>query len=286
MTMQTVDTINAVREQVRQWKLEGLRVAFVPTMGNLHAGHISLVDEAHCHADRVVASIFVNPTQFGPSEDFDAYPRTLAEDQQKLDAAGCHLLFAPAVVEMYPRANTTWVDVDHLGDYLCGANRPGHFRGVTTVVSKLFNIVQPDVACFGEKDFQQLAVIQRMVDDLFFPVKIIAVPTAREASGLAMSSRNGYLGDAEKALAAQLQQTLRAMCAAIESGTDDFRALESEYSQTLQAKGFEVDYLTVAYADDLVPAQLPDRPLVIAVAAKLGSTRLIDNARVGVERDR
>ena len=284
--MQTVDTISAVRAQVSQWKQQGLRVAFVPTMGNLHAGHISLVDAAHAHADRVVASIFVNPTQFGPTEDFDSYPRTMAADQEKLARAGCHLLFAPTVEEMYPRPNTTWVDVDALGDYLCGADRPGHFRGVTTVVSKLFNIVAPDVACFGEKDFQQLAIIQRMVEDLFFPVEIISVPTAREASGLAMSSRNGYLDDAARSTAASLQQALQAMREAIEAGRSDFRALESEYSQTLEASGFKVDYLTVAHADDLAPARLPDRPLVIAVAAKLGNTRLIDNVRVAVERDR
>lgn len=284
--METVNTINDVRARVTQWKRDGLKVAFVPTMGNLHAGHISLVDEARQRADRVVASIFVNPTQFGPGEDFDAYPRTLDDDQEKLGAAGCDLLFAPSVNEMYPRANTTWVDVDHLGDHLCGANRPGHFRGVTTVVSKLFHIVQPDIACFGEKDFQQLAIIQRMVEDLFFPVEIIAVATAREASGLAMSSRNGYLSDAEKQQAAQLQHCLQAMRGEILAGESNFRSLESKYSQTLESKGFAVDYLTIADASSLAPAQLPDSPLVIAVAAKLGSTRLIDNVRVGVERDR
>ncbi|MDF1822853.1 MAG: pantoate--beta-alanine ligase [Alcanivoracaceae bacterium] len=284
--MQTVTTIADVRAQVADWKRQGLRVAFVPTMGNLHAGHISLVTEARRRADRVVASIFVNPTQFGPSEDFDAYPRTLAADQEKLAAASCDLLFAPTVDEMYPRANSTWVDVDQLGDFLCGANRPGHFRGVTTVVSKLLHIVQPDIACFGEKDFQQLAIIRRMVEDLFFPVEIVGVDTAREDNGLAMSSRNGYLSAAEKQQAATLQQVLQAMCAAIEAGESDFRALESKYSQTLSDKGFKVDYLTVADADTLAPAQLPHRPLVIAVAAKLGSTRLIDNVRVGVERDR
>src|SRR5690554_8009951 len=196
--MQTVHTIAELRQQVRDWRQAGLKVAFVPTMGNLHAGHISLVETARRHADKVVASIFVNPTQFGPSEDFDSYPRTLDADSAKLAAGHCDLLFAPSIDEMYPEKNRTWVDVDDLGDYLCGASRPGHFRGVTTVVSKLFNIVQPDVACFGEKDFQQLAIIRRMSQDLFFPIEIIAVATARESNGLAMSSRNGYLSAAQK----------------------------------------------------------------------------------------
>ena len=275
--MLTVHSIAEVRDQVRAWKQAGLRVGFVPTMGNLHAGHISLVREALAHSDRVVASVFVNPTQFGPSEDFDSYPRTLDADSRQLAEAGCHLLFAPSVDEMYPEKNRTWVDVDDLGNYLCGASRPGHFRGVTTVVSKLFHIVQPDVACFGEKDFQQLAIIRRMVRDLFFPVNIIGVPTSREASGLAMSSRNGYLSDAEKARAAEIHKVLQALKADIEVQSGDYRALESKYSHTLEAKDFKVDYLSIANADTLAPATLPDRHLVIAVAAKLGDTRLIDN---------
>ena len=275
--MLTVHSIAEVRDQVRAWKQAGLRVGFVPTMGNLHAGHLSLGSEALKHSDRVVASVFVNPTQFGPSEDFDSYPRTLDADSRQLAEAGCHLLFAPSVDEMYPEKNRTWVDVDDLGDYLCGASRPGHFRGVTTVVSKLFHIVQPDVACFGEKDFQQLAIIRRMVRDLFFPVEIIGVPTRREASGLAMSSRNGYLSDAEKAQAAEIHKVLQALKDEIRVQSGDYRALESKYSQTLQSKGFKVDYLSIANADTLAPATLPDRHLVIAVAAKLGSTRLIDN---------
>ena len=283
--MKTVHTIAEVRQQVRDWKMAGLKVGFVPTMGNLHAGHIHLVTECRQRADKVVASVFVNPTQFGPSEDFDAYPRTLEADQVQLAEAGCDLLFAPSVDEMYPRQNLTWVDVDELGNYLCGAARPGHFRGVTTVVSKLFNIVQPDLACFGEKDFQQLAVIRRMTSDLFFPVEIVGVPTVREESGLAMSSRNGYLSAQEKAQAAELQATLRAMRAEIEGGEEDWRALESKYSQTLEAKGFKVDYLSVSNAESMAPATLPDSHLVIAVAAKLGSTRLIDNVQVAVERD-
>lgn len=263
--------------ELRQALTRRGRVVFVPTMGNLHAGHISLVREALAHSDRVVASVFVNPTQFGPSEDFDSYPRTLDADSRQLAEAGCHLLFAPSVDEMYPEKNRTWVDVDDLGNYLCGASRPGHFRGVTTVVSKLFHIVQPDVACFGEKDFQQLAIIRRMVRDLFFPVNIIGVPTSREASGLAMSSRNGYLSDAEKAQAAEIHKVLQALKDEIRVQSGDYRALESKYSHTLEAKDFKVDYLSIANADTLAPATLPDRHLVIAVAAKLGDTRLIDN---------
>jgi pantoate--beta-alanine ligase len=280
--MEIVHTIADVRLQVRQWQSTGLSVAFVPTMGNLHAGHISLVEAARQHADRVVASIFVNPTQFGPNEDFDAYPRTLDADAGQLRNAHCDLLFAPSVDEMYPDKNLTWVDVDALGDHLCGASRPGHFRGVTTVVSKLFNIVGPDIACFGEKDFQQLAVIRRMVKDLFMPVQIIGVPTLREPSGLAMSSRNGYLSAEEKQQAAHINKVLQALSAAIEAGDSNYRALESKHSQTLETLGFKVDYLNIANADTLAPATSPDRHLVIAVAAKLGVTRLIDNVTLVV----
>lgn len=280
--MEIVHTIADLRQQVRQWQLDGLRVGFVPTMGNLHAGHISLVDAARQHADRVVASIFVNPTQFGPNEDFDAYPRTLDADAEQLRRAQCDLLFAPSVDEMYPDKNLSWVDVDKLGDYLCGASRPGHFRGVTTVVSKLFNIVGPDIACFGEKDFQQLAVIRRMVKDLFMPVQIVGVPTLREPNGLAMSSRNGYLTADEKQQAAQINTVLQALRAAIQTGNVNYRALESKYSQTLEDSGFKVDYLHISNADTLAPATSPDSHLVIAVAAKLGVTRLIDNVTLVV----
>lgn len=280
--MDIVHTIADVRQQVRDWQRAGLSVGFVPTMGNLHAGHISLVDAARQHADRVVASIFVNPTQFGPNEDFDAYPRTLNADAEQLRSAQCNLLFAPSVDEMYPDKNLTWVDVDALGDHLCGSSRPGHFRGVTTVVSKLLNIVSPDIACFGEKDFQQLAVIRRMVKDLFMPVQIIAVATLREPNGLAMSSRNGYLSAEEKQQAAQINKVLQALSAAIHAGNHNYRALESEHLQTLEASGFKVDYLNIANADTLAPATSPDSRLVIAVAAKLGVTRLIDNVTLVV----
>jgi pantoate--beta-alanine ligase len=284
--MDTVHTLAALREQVRQWKQAGERVGFVPTMGNLHAGHISLVSAAREHCDRVVVSIFVNPTQFGPNEDFDAYPRTLAADQAKLAEAGTDLVFAPSVEEMYPGGETlTWVSTEELGEYLCGASRPGHFRGVTTVVSKLFNMVQPDLAAFGEKDFQQLAIIRRMTLDLCFAVEILGVPTAREPDGLAMSSRNGFLSESERQLAPQLQAQLQLVRDAILAGQRDYPTLAERAANTLNEKGFKVDYLTVANADTLAPAGADDRRLVIAAAAWLGKPRLIDNIPVTIVRD-
>ncbi|WP_290517700.1 pantoate--beta-alanine ligase [Alcanivorax sp.] len=285
--MQTVHSVAQVREYVRGWHNKGLSVGFVPTMGNLHDGHISLIREARARCDVVVVSIFVNPTQFGPNEDFDRYPRTLDADAAALVEAGTDLLFAPSVEEMYPLGqNQTWVDVDQLGDHLCGASREGHFRGVTTVVSKLLNIVQPDVAVFGEKDFQQLAILRRMCEELLFPVKIVGAATSRETDGLARSSRNGFLNDSERTLAPQLYAHLQQLKADIDAGERDFRALESHISQSLNAAGFSVDYLTIVNAKTLAPAGPQDTDLVAAVAAKLGSTRLIDNISLAVVRDR
>ena len=249
--MELLHTVDEVRQRVRQWRREEQTVALVPTMGNLHPGHLSLVEEARRQADKVVVSIFVNPTQFGPGEDFDSYPRTLNDDAAHLREAGVELLFAPAVEEIYPLGgNQTWVDVDQLGEHLCGAGRPGHFRGVATVVSKLFNIVQPDVAVFGEKDFQQLAILRRMTREMLMPIRIIAAPTDRDARR------------------------------AIEAGEQDFRALEKRLSTSLNQHGFEVDYFTVANAVTLAPAGARDRDLVIAAAARLGKPRLIDNITV------
>ncbi len=285
--MQTVHSVAQVREYVRGWHNKGLSVGFVPTMGNLHDGHISLIREARARCDVVVASIFVNPTQFGPNEDFDRYPRTLDADAAALVEAGTDLLFAPSVEEMYPLGqNQTWVDVDQLGDYLCGASREGHFRGVTTVVSKLLNIVQPDVAVFGEKDFQQLAILRRMCEELLFPVKIVGAATSRETDGLARSSRNGFLSDSERTLAPQLYAHLQQLKADIDAGERDYRALESRISQSLNTAGFSVDYLTIVNTKTLAPAGPQDTDLVAAVAAKLGSTRLIDNISLAVVRDR
>jgi pantoate--beta-alanine ligase len=283
--MQTVTTIAEVRSLVAAWRAAGLRIAFVPTMGNLHAGHIHLVSEARQRADRVVASIFVNPLQFGQGEDFSAYPRTLAADQEKLTAVGCDLLFTPTEQEMYPlgRDGLSYVEVPGLSDILCGAFRPGHFRGVATVVSKLFNIVRPDVALFGEKDYQQLLVIRLMVRDLNLGLEIIGVPTVREADGLAMSSRNGYLQPGERQLATEIHATLQALALQLRGGARDYAALEAAAVARLAQAGFHTDYVSVRRAEDLGLPQAGDRQLVVLVAARLGSTRLIDNLMIGLD---
>ena len=280
--MQTVHAIAELRARVAAWKRAGERVAFVPTMGNLHRGHIHLVERARALAPRTVASIFVNPTQFGPSEDFAAYPRTLAEDSRQLEDAGLDLLFAPSVAEMYPRPleEMTAVTVPELSGILCGASRPIHFRGVATVVSKLFNMLQPDVALFGEKDWQQLMVIRRLVADLDFPVEIVGVPTVREPDGLAMSSRNGYLTAEERAIAPVLYATLTACAERLRAGERDYDRLANEAKARLAAAGFRPDYLEIRRARDL---QLPaegDTDLRILAAAWLGRARLIDNLAV------
>lgn len=281
--MERVHQVAEVRQRVADWRQAGKRIALVPTMGNLHPGHLSLVHEAHRHADVVVVSVFVNPTQFGPGEDFDSYPRTLDADAEQLRESRVDLLFAPAVAEIYPLGtNQTWVEVDQLGDYLCGADRPGHFRGVTTVVSKFFHIVWPDVAVFGEKDFQQLAILRRMTEEMLFPIRIIGAPTHRETDGLARSSRNGYLSADERARAPLLQQYLQAAAAAIENGERDYRSLEGRISHSLAEQGFDVDYVTIADATTLAPADPEARELVIAAAARLGKPRLIDNIRVSL----
>lgn len=284
--MKTVTTVAALRETVREWRRAGQRVGFVPTMGNLHEGHLELVRAAREHSDRVVVSIFVNPTQFGPNEDFDAYPRTLDADREQLAPLGTNLVFAPTVDEMYPGGETlTWVETEELGRYLCGASRPGHFRGVTTVVSKLFNMVLPDIAAFGEKDFQQLAVIRRMTRDLCFPVEILGVPTVRETDGLAKSSRNGYLSDSQRSLAPELYRHLQQARDAILDGERNYESLCQRLSKSLNDKGFRVDYLTVANAETLAPAGPGDRHLVIAAAAWLGQPRLIDNIPLEIVRE-
>lgn len=277
--MLTTHSVNELRHAVRAWRAQGLRVGFVPTMGNLHAGHYSLVETARHHADRVVASVFVNPTQFGPTEDFSRYPRTLEADRDGLAANGCDLLFAPAVEDVYPFGieHTVRVDVPEVTAPLEGAMRPGHFTGVATVVTKLFNLVQPDVAVFGQKDYQQLLTIRRLVLDLAIPVEIVAAPTQREPNGLAMSSRNQYLSAAERAHAAVLQHELQAVRRSIASGEVPSAAADAA-AQRLQAHGFRVDYMSVKRAADLSePAANEKSGLVALVAARLGSTRLIDN---------
>ena len=280
--MQTVHAIAELRARVAAWKRAGERVAFVPTMGNLHRGHIHLVERARALAPRTVASIFVNPTQFGPSEDFAAYPRTLAEDSRQLEDAGLDLLFAPSVAEMYPRPleEMTAVTVPELSGILCGASRPTHFRGVATVVGKLFNMAQPDVALFGEKDWQQLMVIRRLVADLDFPVEIVGVPTVREPDGLALSSRNGYLTAEERAIAPVLYATLTATAERLRAGERDCDRLASDAKARLAAAGFRPDYFEIRRAHDLQPPGEGDTELRILAAAWLGRARLIDNLAV------
>ncbi|MEX5364932.1 pantoate--beta-alanine ligase [Pseudomonas guariconensis] len=277
--MNTVKTVRELRAAVARARGEGKRIGFVPTMGNLHSGHAALVTKAAQRADFVVASIFVNPLQFGAGEDLNKYPRTLAADQERLLEAGCHLLFAPTVEEMYPdgMAVQTRVSVPQLSEGLCGASRPGHFEGVATVVSKLFNMVQPDLAVFGEKDFQQLAVIRAMVRDLNMPIQIIGEPTVRAEDGLALSSRNGYLSPEQRAAAPALYRTLKTMAEAITKGQRDYPALIAEGQVQLVAAGFRPDYLEVRHAVTLRPAMIDDRDLVILAAAYMGTTRLIDN---------
>lgn len=275
--MHIVNAISELRDAVGAWRALGQSVALVPTMGNLHAGHLALVNEAKNKADRVVVSIFVNPTQFGVGEDFETYPRTEREDQEKLNAAGADLLFQPAVSEIYAPDAKTVVSVSGLSEQYCGAFRPGHFDGVATVVCKLFNIAQPDVALFGLKDFQQLTVIRTMVRDLNIPVEIIGVDTVREASGLAMSSRNGYLTVEEKAVASKLYQTLCDARNAVLAGHLSYQEIESRALLFLQESGFQPDYFTVCRASDLKKADVDDKELVLLAAARLGKTRLIDN---------
>lgn len=280
--MNVVRTVADLRAAVTRARGEGKRIGFVPTMGNLHAGHIALVKKAGQRADFVVASIFVNPLQFGPNEDLASYPRTLNADQDKLFNAGCHLLFAPSVEEMYPHGQTlqTIVRVPGVSEGLCGGSRPGHFDGVSTVVSKLFNMVLPDLAVFGEKDYQQLAVIRTMVRDLNMPVQIIGEPIVRAEDGLALSSRNGYLSAEERATAPALYRTLQQLAESIHQGERDYPALLASGKQALQAAGLRPDYLEIRHATDLQPAQPEHHDLVILAAAFLGKTRLIDNLQL------
>ena len=277
--MQSIHTISELRDFVKKHKMNGKTIGFVPTMGNLHEGHLSLITEAKSRADIVICSIFVNPMQFGANEDLDSYPRTLEADSQALKSKGCHLLFAPNANEVYPNGldEQARVDVPKLGDYHCGASRPGHFVGVATVVSKLFNMVQADIAIFGEKDFQQLAIIRKMANDLCFPVEIIGIPTSREESGLALSSRNGFLSISEKSTAAILYKILLATREELQKGRRDFSKLSDQAKQQLKEAGFKPDYFNIANPKTLAPSDSKDNSFVILVAAHIGNTRLIDN---------
>ncbi|MCG7200897.1 pantoate--beta-alanine ligase [Marinobacter pelagius] len=280
--MRTIHSLKELRTILRGYRQQDKTIGLVPTMGNLHDGHISLVRKAAESADVVVTSIFVNPMQFGANEDLDKYPRTLAEDQERLEAAGNTLVFAPPVEEIYPDglAQQTKVIVPEVSDGHCGASRPGHFEGVATVVTMLFNMVQPDLAVFGEKDFQQLAVIRKMARDLFMPVEVIGAPTVREEDGLAKSSRNGYLSPEERKIAPVVFRTLEATAEKLASGRTDFQAIEKEAEQSLSAAGLRPDYFNIVNSLTLKPASPDDHELTILVAAFLGTTRLIDNLSV------
>ena len=282
--METVTTIRELRVRTAAWRDQGERIAFVPTMGNLHAGHLRLVRHAGSLADRVVASVFVNPTQFGPNEDYASYPRTLEADRQALMGADTDLLFAPPVEEVYAGdlEAATRVEVPGLSDILCGEFRPGFFSGIATVVTRLFNMVQPQVAVFGEKDFQQLVLIRRMVRDLCIPVEIAGVPTERESDGLAMSSRNSYLSAAERRQAPGLYRALCDVRDAVEAGARDYGRLERSAMDGLFAAGFRPDYVSIRTQADLTLPAAGTSALIVLAAATLGRARLIDNVKISV----
>jgi len=277
--MQIFHTIKGLRESLIQARQKGLRIGFVPTMGNLHQAHIELIKRAQQTSDVVVCSIFVNGLQFGLNEDWDKYPRTFDADCAKLRDSGCDMLFHPDDNEMYPNGldSQTRVICSTMTDVLCGASRPGHFEGVTTVVTKLFNIVQPDEAIFGIKDYQQLAVIRRMVEDLCVPIDIIEAPIHRESDGLAMSSRNGYITAEERPKANQLHQSLNWIAEQIKSGKRDFLALEAKAKQQIEAAGFKTDYITVCNSKTLEMAAVDDKHITVLGAMFTESARLIDN---------
>ncbi|WP_373741115.1 pantoate--beta-alanine ligase [Neisseria sp.] len=275
--MQIIHTV----KELREWRKTAGRVAFVPTMGNLHEGHLALVREAKKRAENVVVSIFVNRLQFGQGEDFDKYPRTLSDDAAKLEGEGVAVVFAPDERELYPNVAQRYnVEPPNLQNELCGKFRPGHFRGVATVVTKLFNIVKPDAACFGKKDYQQLAVIKGFVEDLDFDIEIVPVDTGRASDGLALSSRNQYLSEAERAEAPRLYRELCAVAEAVKSGDVDYAGLEAAAAGRLKDAGWTVDYVEIRHADTLEVAHAGDKRLVVLAAARLGSTRLIDNLEI------
>ena len=277
--MKTVYTASELRGILKEHRRQGRSIALVPTMGNLHAGHLTLVHEARRQADVVVTSIFVNPLQFGPNEDLDSYPRTLEEDQCRLSEADNDIVFAPTAREIYPNGIEyhTRITVPVITDLHCGASRPGFFTGVATVVTVLFNIANPDMAFFGEKDFQQLAVIRKLTRDLRLPIEILSAPTIREPDGLAMSSRNNYLSERERRRAVQLYRMLCETTERIRQGRRDYSTLSDEATRTLEQEGFHPDYFNIINSDTLQPAAYEDQQITILAAAYLGHTRLIDN---------
>ena len=280
--MREVQSKEELRELLAEWRAAGEHVALVPTMGNLHAGHLHLVRVARKHAERVVVSIFVNPTQFGEGEDYEQYPRTIQKDRRQLKRVDVDILFMPNVDTIYPFGtdSATSVTVPVLTEELCGSFRPGHFEGVTTVVSRLFSLVQPDVAVFGEKDYQQLLVVRRLVEDLSLPVEVIAAKTQREDDGLAISSRNQYLGDAERNKAPELYRVLTEVGEELHSGNKRFGELEENALFDLSKIGFKPEYVSIRRSNDLSAPDPAERNLVILAAAYLGETRLIDNVQV------
>ncbi len=284
--MLIIETLPLLRQQIRRWRQEGKRIALVPTMGNLHDGHMKLVETAKASADVVVTSIFVNPMQFDRPDDLARYPRTLQEDCEKLNRRGVDVVFAPTAHEVYPHGmeDQTFVEVPVLSSILEGVSRPGHFRGVATVVSKLFNLVQPDVACFGEKDFQQLALIRKMVADMGYDIDIIGVPTLRAKDGLALSSRNGYLTSDQRKIAPGLHKVMQSVAQKLADGARDIDELIAIAEQELNEKGFRADDLQIRDADTLQALNANSQRAVVLVAAWLGQARLIDNVQVTLER--
>jgi len=282
--MYQATSVTELRQYVQHWKDHARSIAFIPTMGNLHAGHISLIEKGQSLSDRTICSIFVNPMQFGPNEDWDHYPRTLDKDIALLEANGCDLVYLPAASELYPEGleRISQVQVTDLTDHYEGAHRPGHFTGVATVVLKLFNIVKPDVSVFGKKDYQQYRVISKMVEDFNLDVQIIGQETTREASGLATSSRNQYLDDAQKEQAALIYQVLQRTAQQIDKGERDFEMLQARATGELQEAGFKTDYFCICNAENLLPATTEDRDLVILVTAAIEQTRLLDNIEISL----
>ena len=280
--MLIIETLPMLRREIRRWRQDGKRIALVPTMGNLHDGHMTLVDEARARADIVVVSIFVNPMQFERADDLARYPRTLQQDCEKLNRRGVDLVFSPAPGDVYPKglSEQTFVDVPGLSTLLEGASRPGHFRGVSTIVSKLFNLVQPDLACFGEKDYQQLALIRKMVADMGYDIDIVGVPTVRAKDGLALSSRNGYLSSDERKIAPALSKVMHSIAAKLESGERHVEEMIAAAESELAAQGLQADGLAIVDADTLLPLNVDSQRAVILMAAWLGKARLIDNQQV------
>ncbi len=282
--MYQATSVIELRQYVQHWKDHGQSIAFIPTMGNLHAGHISLIEKGQSLCDRSICSIFVNPMQFGPNEDWDHYPRTLEADIQQLEAIECDLVYLPTASELYPEGldKISHVQVTDLTDHYEGKHRPGHFTGVATVVLKLFNIVKPDVSVFGKKDYQQYRVISKMVEDFNLDVQIIGQETTREASGLATSSRNQYLDESQKQTAALIYQVLQQTARRIDEGERNFKAAERNAIEQLDAAGFKTDYFSICNSETLLPATAEDRDLVILVTAAMGSTRLLDNIEISL----